>query len=172
MHIGVDVDVFVVMSEVPLLEVRRVVNRIQKFCNGIRLIVSAYVWQDVGWTVVCQDVVNRVCFSEILLCIPELLVGWHFLRPPRCSWRTILFIVRYSATHGEKRFAAQVEDLTAHQVEDAVCDFVNPPAIPLRYGIVVDNVEVLVVAVYKQSCPWLSGQPLDPIQVLSISHQI
>ena len=82
MHIGVYIDIFMVMAEIPVLEVCRVIHGIQKLCYRIRFIMRSYERKDVGWAIVSQDVVNGMDGSEILLCLKKLLVRRHFLRPP------------------------------------------------------------------------------------------
>ena len=140
-----------------------------------------------GGGAVGDDVVHlpadRVEVSPRLGVFP---IGGQFLRPPgnvvdavSRSWfalehhepslkirgirlqNPILNIVAFCAAHGEEAAALQLEDLTAHQVQNMGTNAMHLAAVPLCHGVSRQRVIVFMVAADEGK---REGQAFQPVQ--------
>ena len=123
---------------------------------------------------------------EVSPCLGVFFIGGKFLRPPRNvvdavsrSWfalehrepslkirgirlqNSILDVMTFCAAHGEEAAALQLEDLTAHQVQNMGTNTVYLTAVPLCRGVSFQRVIVFVVAADEGQC---EGQAFQPVQ--------
>ena len=179
--------VVMIVAEQPVVIFCSFLHLLQEIREPVRLVVTGPHEGDAGGSAVGDDVVHlpadRVELSPRL---GVFLIGGQLLRPPRDvvdavsrSWlalehrepslkirgirlqNPILNIVAFCTAHGEEAVTLQLEDLTAHQVQNMGTNAVYLAAVPLRHGVSFQRVIVFMVAADEGK---REGQTFQPVQ--------
>ena len=110
-----------------------------------------------------DDVIYRkLCVHQGAHRLPVFDRIRHFLRPPGDALGPEFHIPGGAAAHGEDFAAIQREKLAAHQVDDVVRHAVYLAAVPQLHRILVQQAEILVVAIDKQRGEPFAFKPAEP----------
>lgn len=69
------------------------------------------------------------------------------------------------AAHGEEGLSFNLKDLPSHQVNDRWSNPLYLPAVPILYGILSQEFEVLMIAGDEQGSKRLLFQPVQPVPI-------
>ena len=175
------------MAEQPVVVFCSFPHLLQEVREPVRLVVAAPHEGDAGGSAVGDDVVHLPADRvEVSPRLGVFFIGGKLLRPPRDvvdavprSWlalerhepslkirgirlqNPILDVVAFCAAHGEEAVTLQLEDLTAHQVQNMGTNTVYLTAVPLRNRVSFQRVIVFVVAADEGK---REGQAFQPVQ--------
>ena len=175
------------MAEQPVVVFCSFPYLLQEVREPVRLVVAASHEGDAGGSAVGDDVVHLP--ADRVKASPRFgvfLIGGQLLRPPRDvvdavsrSWlalehrepslkirgirlqNPILNIVAFCTAHGEEAVTLQLEDLTAHQVQNMGANTVYLAAVPIVHGVSFQRVIVFMVAADEDQ---REGQAFQPVQ--------
>ena len=178
----------VVVAQKPVPELTPPLDHLEEIRQPVGGIVSVQLLLDTGGSAVGQNTVHFPAgLFQILYRLLVLRVGGQLLGPPgdalhpehlpcpalepifpleiggRRVEDAVLYIMRGGAAHGEEGDAADLEDLSPHEVNHMRADIVDFPAMPVMDGELVEPVEILMVSVHKKGGKRLFLQPVEPV---------
>ena len=166
----------VVVAQEPVPELTPPLDHLEEIRQPVGGVVSVQFLLDAGGSAVCQNTVHLPAgLFQILYRLFILRVGGQLLGPPGDPFHpehlpcpalepvfpleiggcrvedAVLYIMRGGAAHGEEADAADLEDLSPHEVNHMRADKVDFPSMPVMDRELVEPVEILVVSVHKKS---------------------
>ena len=162
---------FVPMAEVPsfYLVDDLVIDCIQQLRRRVVRMDVEHLVDDFAGAGVREHVVDAMTS-----CVPsmETIQSLHafsstrdFLWPPADAGLPMGLVDRIRSTYDEEVLAGELENLSAHEVEDVVGDAMDVSAMPFRDGQPSDPVVVLMVAIQPEERERLLLQPRQPVTV-------
>ena len=101
-------------------------------------------------------------------CLGVFFVIRKLLLPYAYAYGAKLSVMAFCTAHGEKAFALDIEKLSSHKVDNAWGYSVYLSSMPVFYGISVQEVEILVIAVNKEGGERSVVKPASPPHILLI----